>query len=168
MPIVPLSLRRRLPIALGLVLICSAGLAFPTVAAGPVANVGRDALYAVGIYALVLLICPQAGERAVAVVTAAICWGVEFAQLTGFPAEASRHSSLARVVLGSTFNPADLAFYLIGVLLATAVTAVLRSRWGYFPIADSDADRPTGRAEIPAPVELQRLSARLRDPAAGR
>jgi hypothetical protein len=165
-PIVPISLRRRLPVALGLVLTCLAGLTFARVTAGPVANVGRDALYAAGIYVFVLLVRPHTAERTVAVVAAAICWSLEFAQLTGFPAEASRHSPLAGLVLGSTFNPADLACYVIGVLLATTVTAVLRSPAIQVRTAGSVAERATGRAEIPAPVALQRLSARQPDPAA--
>jgi hypothetical protein len=97
---------------------------FRSITEGPVANVGRGLLYAVGVYALVLLIRPATTGRTASVVTVAGCWIVEFAQLTPFPAEASQHSALSRLVLGSTFQPVDLASYLIGALLAWAVTAV--------------------------------------------
>jgi hypothetical protein len=119
---VPRPLRQRLPAAVSLVLACIAGPAIRSLTESPVTKLGGDLLYAVAIYALVLLIRPLTPARAAAVVATALCWLVEFAQLTPFPAEASRHSALSRLVLGSTFHPSDLASYLIGVLLAWAAS----------------------------------------------
>jgi hypothetical protein len=48
----------------------------------------------------------------------AFCWLVEFAQLSPYPAELSDRSTLARLVLGSTFNPPDLFWYVAGVAVA--------------------------------------------------
>ena len=133
-----LLLRRRLTAARWLVLTGIAGLTVRAVSEGPVAKVGGDVLYAVAVYALVLLIRPRTSRRAAAGAVTLICWGVEFAQLTPFPAEASQHSAPARLLLGSTFYPADLAAYLIGVLLTTAVrTALLAAQSG-----DEDLDHP--------------------------
>jgi hypothetical protein len=119
---VPAALRRRLPAALALVLIGIAGVTVRAVLDGPVAKAGGDILYAVGIYALVFLIRPRISARAAAAIAVAVCWAVEFAQLTPFPAAISRHSTLGRLALGSTFHPPDLMSYVIGVLLAWAVT----------------------------------------------
>jgi hypothetical protein len=124
--VVPFALRRRLPAASALVLTCIAGPTFRAFTEGALAKAGGDILYAVGVYALVLLIRPGLSRTAAAAAASALCWSVEFAQLTPFPAEASRHSALGRLVLGSTFYPADLASYLVGVLLATAVLGFSR------------------------------------------
>ena len=51
----------------------------------------------------------------------AVSWAVELAQLTGIPADLSRHSMPARLVLGSTFNAPDLLWYVVGAGLAWAV-----------------------------------------------
>jgi hypothetical protein len=108
---------------LGFALTCIAGPTFRACTEGTVAKAGGDILYAVGVYAFVLLLRPRTTGRVTAAIAVAVCWAVEFAQLTPFPAEASRHSTLSRLVLGSTFHPPDLAYYLIGVLLAAAVSA---------------------------------------------
>jgi hypothetical protein len=44
-----------------------------------------------------------------------LCWIVEFAQLTPWPAQLSAGSAAARLALGSTFNLPDLAWYAAGV-----------------------------------------------------
>ncbi|MGW4027482.1 ribosomal maturation YjgA family protein, partial [Streptomyces sp. NPDC005009] len=49
-------------------------------------------------------------------VALAVSWGIEFLQLTGVPAELSRHSTAARLVLGSTFDAPDLFWYTIGAI----------------------------------------------------
>ncbi|MFE7399276.1 DUF2809 domain-containing protein [Streptomyces sp. NPDC057557] len=52
-----------------------------------------------------------------------LSWSVELLQLTGLPAELSRHSAVARLVLGSTFNAPDLFWYAVGAGFAWAVVA---------------------------------------------
>jgi hypothetical protein len=119
---VPSALRRRLPAVLGLALACVSGPAFRALTHGCVAKVGGDVLYALGVLALVFLARPRIRVWTAAVVAGAVCAGVEFAQLTPFPAEISRHSTLGRLILGSTFHPADLASYLVGVLLGAGLS----------------------------------------------
>ena len=121
-----LALRPRLPVATALVLVCIAGPVFRALTDGAVAKVGGDALYAVAVHLLVLLIRPATRPGTAAALTAGICWLVEFAQLTPFPAWASQRSIVARLVLGSTFQAADLAYYLIGVLLIWSLDAAVR------------------------------------------
>ena len=56
-----------------------------------------------------------------AVTATGISWAVEFFQLTGIPADLSAHSTLAHLVLGSTFNTPDLFWYAAGAALGTLV-----------------------------------------------
>jgi hypothetical protein len=56
----------------------------------------------------------------------AFCWLVEFAQLTPYPEELSDRSVLARLVLGSTFNPPDLFWYVVGVAVVAGIDILLR------------------------------------------
>jgi hypothetical protein len=56
-----------------------------------------------------------------------VCWAVELAQLSPVPAALSARSTLARLVLGSRFNVADLIWYAIGI--AGMVAAHGTARW---------------------------------------
>ncbi|MFJ6610400.1 DUF2809 domain-containing protein [Streptomyces sp. NPDC091289] len=108
----------------------AAGAAVVTVAAGLAVRAGADgafakyagsALYTVLLCALVAFCAPRARPAAVAATALAVSWAVEFAQLTGVPAELSAHSTAARLVLGSTFNAPDLLWYAVGAAAAWAV-----------------------------------------------
>ncbi|GHH94601.1 ribosomal maturation YjgA family protein [Streptomyces capillispiralis] len=117
--------RTRRAAAVAVPLIVGAGLGLRTVAAGDVAKYGGDALYTLLILALVLVAAPRLTPPRAAAIALAVSWGVEFLQLTGLPAELSRHSTAARLVLGSTFNAPDLFWYAVG---ATAGRLVLGGR----------------------------------------
>ncbi|MFJ9738314.1 DUF2809 domain-containing protein [Streptomyces sp. NPDC101166] len=105
-----------------------AGLGLRAVAAGEVAKYGGDALYTVLILTLVVLAVPRATPLASAGAALAVSWAVEFLQLSEVPYELSRRSALARLVLGSTFNPPDLLWYAIGAAAGwLAHTALLRT-----------------------------------------
>ncbi|MER5718031.1 DUF2809 domain-containing protein [Streptomyces sp. NPDC002132] len=91
-----------------------AGLGLRAVAAGEVAKYGGDALYTVLVLTLVVLAAPRATPLAAAGTALAVSWAVELLQLSEVPAELSRRSVLARLVLGSTFNPPDLLWYAVG------------------------------------------------------
>ncbi|MFJ1735243.1 DUF2809 domain-containing protein [Streptomyces sp. NPDC088254] len=105
-----------------------AGLGLRAVAAGEVAKYGGDALYTVLILTLVVLAAPRAMPLAAAGTALAVSWAVEFLQLSEVPSELSRHSVLARLVLGSTFNPPDLLWYAVGAAVGwLAHTALLRA-----------------------------------------
>lgn len=96
----------------------AAGLGVRTLADGAVAKYAGDALYTVLLCALVALCAPRARPLAVAGTGLALSWAVELSQLTGVPAELSRHSAVARLVLGSTFNAPDLLWYAVGAAAA--------------------------------------------------
>ncbi|MFF9350994.1 DUF2809 domain-containing protein [Streptomyces sp. NPDC014734] len=103
----------------------AAGLGVRAVAGGDVAKYAGDALYTVLICALVFLAAPRARPAVAAGTALAVSWAVEFLQLTDLPADLSRHSTVARLVLGSTFNAPDLFWYAVGAGAAWAVAA-----WG--------------------------------------
>ncbi|MFE6865874.1 DUF2809 domain-containing protein [Kitasatospora sp. NPDC057692] len=96
----------------------AAGLGVRAVAGGAAAKYAGDALYTVLLYTLVVLLAPRLRPWAAAAWAAGLSWAVELFQLTGVPDGLARHSALARLVLGSTFNPPDLLWYLVGAALA--------------------------------------------------
>ncbi|MEV0575556.1 DUF2809 domain-containing protein [Streptomyces sp. NPDC050392] len=105
-----------------------AGLGVRAVADGAAAKYAGDALYTVLVCALVALCAPRTRPLAVAGAGLGISWAVEFLQLTGVPAELSRHSAVARLVLGSTFNAPDLLWYGVGAAAAWGVHTAAASR----------------------------------------
>ena len=81
-----------------------------------------DALWAGMIYWLVSAIAPAAGRPLRASVALAICWGVEASQAYHAPLlDALRRTVAGHLVLGSGFDPRDLAAYAAGVLIAAAL-----------------------------------------------
>ncbi|MFI6444471.1 DUF2809 domain-containing protein [Kitasatospora sp. NPDC050543] len=112
----------------GAVLTVAAGLAVRAAADGELAKYAGDALYTVLVQALVLLALPRARPARAAAAALAFSCAVEFAQLGDLPAELSRRSTLARLVLGSTFNPPDLLCYAVGAAFGLLIhTALLRA-----------------------------------------
>ncbi|WP_093859004.1 DUF2809 domain-containing protein [Streptomyces sp. TLI_053] len=109
------------------VLTVGAGLGVRTVAGGEVAKYAGDALYTVLLYALLVLVAPRLRPPVAAVAAAGLSWAVELFQLTGVPDDLARRSVLARLVLGSTFNPPDLFWYLVGAGLAALVHTGVRA-----------------------------------------
>ncbi|MBT3149429.1 DUF2809 domain-containing protein [Streptomyces sp. CHD11] len=107
-------MRRRLAAAAATPAVIGAGLGLRAVATGDVAKYGGSALYTLLMTALVVLVAPRATPARAAGMALAVSWGVEFLQLTGVPAELARHSAVARLVLGSTFNAPDLLWYAAG------------------------------------------------------
>ncbi|MFD8144697.1 DUF2809 domain-containing protein [Streptomyces sp. NPDC059708] len=105
-----------------------AGLGLRAVAAGDVAKYGGDALYTVMLLALVVVAAPRLSPARAAAIALAASWAVEFLQLTAVPAELSRRSTLARLLLGSTFNAPDLAWYAVGAAAGWLVHSALRRR----------------------------------------
>ncbi|MGW1296226.1 ribosomal maturation YjgA family protein [Streptomyces sp. NPDC002533] len=102
----------------------AAGLAVRAGADGVFAKYAGSALYTVLLCALVAFCAPRARPLVVAATALGLSWAVEFAQLTGVPAELSAHSAAARLILGSTFNAPDLLWYAVG---AAGAWAVLRA-----------------------------------------
>ncbi len=106
--------RRRLAAAVTALVVIGAGLGLRALASGDVAKYGGDALYTVLMLALVVLVAPRTTPAGAAGAALAVSWGVELLQLTPVPAELAQHSTLARLVLGSTFNAPDLFWYAAG------------------------------------------------------
>ncbi|MFD8756125.1 DUF2809 domain-containing protein [Kitasatospora sp. NPDC059577] len=117
------NLRARAAAGAAAVVTVAAGLGVRAVAGGDVAKYAGDALYTVLLYALIVLAVPRVRPVRAGVAAAALSWAVELFQLTGLPDAWGRRSTFARLVLGSTFNPPDLFWYLVG-----AVGAVLLHR----------------------------------------
>ncbi|MEW1638114.1 DUF2809 domain-containing protein [Streptomyces sp. NPDC093801] len=108
------------------VLTVGAGLGLRAVTAGDVAKYGGDALYTVLLLALVVVVAPRLSPARAAAIALVVSWAVEFLQLGPVPAELSRRSTLARLVLGSTFNAPDLAWYAVGAAAGWLVHSALR------------------------------------------
>ncbi|MFJ6378955.1 DUF2809 domain-containing protein [Kitasatospora sp. NPDC092039] len=119
--------RTRLAAAVAAVLTVAAGLGVRAVLGGELAKYAGDALYTVLLYALLVLVAPRVRPGRAAAVAAALSWAVELFQLTGLPDDWGRQSTLARLVLGSTFNPPDLLWYLVGAGCAGVLHRVLRT-----------------------------------------
>ncbi|MBB4736638.1 hypothetical protein BJY16_000097 [Actinoplanes octamycinicus] len=128
------DLRTRLPAAgaaVGCVLLAFAIRAVtgsPMLSTGLVEQATGTALYASAVFAGVVALWPRLPVVRVALIAAGWCWAVEFLQLTPIPAELSARSVVARLVLGVSFDPGDLFWYLVGVLPPALALAWLRRR----------------------------------------
>jgi hypothetical protein len=118
----------RITAAVVAVVILVAGLGVRAVFGGAFAKYTGVALYAALVYALVLVVLPRARAWHAAAAAVAFCWLVEFAQLTPYPADLSDRSVLARLVLGSTFHPPDLIWYVVGVAATAVALEPVRAR----------------------------------------
>ncbi|MFJ8076823.1 DUF2809 domain-containing protein [Streptomyces sp. NPDC096176] len=106
-----------------------AGLGVRALLEGSVAKYAGDALYTVLILALVVFVAPRSRPVAAAGAALAFSWAVELLQLTGVPAELARHSAVAHLVLGSTFNAPDLVWYAVGAVMGWWVHGSLARRF---------------------------------------
>ena len=88
---------------------------------GALEQISGTALYASAFYGGLVFLQPRARAAMLAVASVGFCWAVEFFQLTDIPARLSAHSVVARLVLGESFDPADLVWYVLGVALAVGV-----------------------------------------------
>ena len=113
--------RERVILIAATVTTIAAGLLVRSVLDGALAKYLGIALYGTMMFWLVALIRPRAAGWLIALVAVAICWGVEFFQLTPIPAAINMHVPLMRLVLGEHFSWWDLPTYVAGVACA-AVT----------------------------------------------
>ncbi|GHA73337.1 DUF2809 domain-containing protein [Streptomyces termitum] len=120
--------RTRLAAGAAAALTVAAGLGVRAAAAGPVAKYAGDALYTVLLLALVVLLAPRTRPAVAAGTALALSWAVELFQLTGVPAALAAHSTLARLVLGTSFNAPDLFWYAIGAAAGWTVHHTARTR----------------------------------------
>jgi hypothetical protein len=104
-----------------------AGLAIRAGFDGAIAKYAGDLFYTLLLYTLVIVVAPRTRPIWAAAFALGVSWLIEFAQLTGIPAELAARSTMARLVLGSTFNPPDLLCYVAGALLGWAIhTSAIR------------------------------------------
>jgi hypothetical protein len=104
----------------------AAGLGVRHVSGCAFGKYAGDALYATAVYWCVVLLRPAVRLLVAAAVAVGICWAIELFQLTPIPARLSSHSTLSRLVLGSTFGGWDMVAYPVGVIVAVAVHSLLR------------------------------------------
>jgi hypothetical protein len=90
-------------------------------------DVAGDALWAMMIAWALGALAPDARLRVRGATALAICYAVEASQLYHTPAlDAVRGTAVGRLVLGSGFDPRDLAAYAAGVLAAILLERVAR------------------------------------------
>ncbi|WP_214409302.1 ribosomal maturation YjgA family protein [Sphaerisporangium fuscum] len=120
-------LRARLAAVGAAALTVAAGLGIRALAGGDLAKYAGDALYTVLVHTLIVAVAPRVRPVTAACVALGLSWAVEFAQLSSVPAELSQRSVVARLVLGSTFNPPDLFWYAVGAAFVWLVHRWRRS-----------------------------------------
>lgn len=125
-------IRRRLAFLAGACLTIAVGLAVHLRggALGPAArDVLGDALWAMMIAWWAGALAPRARLAIRSMASYAICAGVEVSQLYHAPAlDAARTTVVGRLVLGSGFDPRDLAAYAAGVALAALLESMAVAR----------------------------------------
>lgn len=120
------AIPRRLAGALALGAAVAAGLvvhtAMPDTAATDIAG---DALYVVAVYAGLVLIVPGVPAWVVGLVAGGWSVAIELFQLTGVPVRLAGEVPLAVLVLGTVFDPRDLAVYVVTAVAVAAVDGVV-------------------------------------------
>lgn len=92
---------------------------------GPAGDIIGDALYAVMIYLLAVVLLPRTSRRILAALALALCFGIELLQLTALPASVNGAFPPAALVLGHGFDQRDLLVYLVAVLVVLIVDAAI-------------------------------------------
>jgi len=111
---------RMIPAAAAAVTV-AAGLGARGALSGDIAKYAGDALYTMLLFWLVLLVVPRTRAVHAAAVAFGVSAAIELFQLTGVPADLAQRSELARLALGTTFNPPDLFWYLVGAVVTGAL-----------------------------------------------
>lgn len=122
-------MRNRLWGVLGAAVALAVAFAIRAVDDGDLRQYSGTALYASMIYCGVFVVRPRTTPVVAGAAAIAFCWVMEVAQLTGVPAELSKHSLLARYVFGVTFDPVDLAWYPVGVVPLVVAHLLVRSKF---------------------------------------
>ena len=120
--------RERVILIAATVTTIAAGLLVRSVLDGALAKYLGIALYGTMMFWLVALIGPRAAGWLIALVAVAICWGVEFFQLTPIPAAINKHVPLMRLVLGEHFSLWDLVGYVGGISMTFACCSIGNER----------------------------------------
>lgn len=91
-------------------------------------DIAGDALYAVLVYVLVVAVAPRAQPVAAAAIAGGWCIAIELLQLSDVPARAAEVFPPAVLVLGTVFDARDLVIYVVAVVIAGALDAMMRRR----------------------------------------
>ena len=114
---------RRVAVGSIAVVTIAAGLLVHRFGSGLAGDVIGDALYAVLVYLVLVLLAPRAPRRMIAALALILCATVEFLQLTGIPRDAADVFPPAVLVLGAGFDQRDLLVYAAAVVLALLLDA---------------------------------------------
>lgn len=120
--------RRRLAAGAALLAVVAAGLTVHAAPGSVVTDVMGDALYAVAVYAGLVMLLPCVRPIVLAAVAAAWCVGVELLQLTGLPAAWAGAFPPIALVLGLGFDARDLLVAVVAVAAVVGVDLVVRRR----------------------------------------
>jgi hypothetical protein len=124
------SPRRRAALVVAAAVTVATGLAVHAAVPGEVGGVLGDALYAALVYLLVAAIGPRLRPVAASAIAILCCAAVELLQLTPLPARLAEAAPPVALVLGTTFQAADLAAYAVGAMLAAVADALSRRAAG--------------------------------------
>ena len=120
------SVRRRAGATAAAFVTLAAGLGARAFLDGAPAKILGVALWATLVYWLVACGAPSGRPVRVALLTLAISWAVELAQLTSVPAALSARHVLLRMIFGTTFSAWDLPMYAGGVALGAVAHRLAR------------------------------------------
>ncbi|MFF4340881.1 DUF2809 domain-containing protein [Kitasatospora sp. NPDC001540] len=120
------------------------GLALPGLVPGRAAALLGGALYTALLYTVLMAAAPRLGPWTAGGSALAASWAVELFQASGLPAGLGRHSLLARLVLGTTFDPSDLPGYALGAAALVAVHQLARRRARRVRRFDAPKGKPGG------------------------
>ncbi|PPF54066.1 DUF2809 domain-containing protein [Clavibacter michiganensis] len=85
-----------------------------------------DVHYAAALHLALIAVMPRVDTLAHGAVVLVWCTGIELLQITGWPETWATHVPLSRLLLGTGFDPLDLAAYALGVLGVLLVDRLLR------------------------------------------
>ena len=85
-----------------------------------------DVFYAAAIHLALIAVMPRVDTVLHGAAVLVWCTGIELLQITGWPAIWALHVPLCRLLIGTGFDPVDLAAYAAGVLLMLLVDQLLR------------------------------------------
>jgi hypothetical protein len=94
-----------------------------------VSDIAGDVLYALAVYAGIVMIAPRAAPVAVGGLALAWCVLVELFQLTGIPQRLGAAFSPAMLVLGTVFDARDLFVYAVVIIAVFATDRWLGCRY---------------------------------------
>lgn len=116
------SVKRRIAASVVLVVVIGAGLVTHlALTASAASDIAGDALYAVAVYLLLVIIAPQWSPWIPAALAAGWCIAVELFQLTGIPLSLGAQFPPARLVFGAGFDVRDLIVYVLAIALAVGI-----------------------------------------------